>query len=279
MKNIRIIYAVLPVLFSGITTMSAQNIKGSDTVLPLTQRLAEEYMKEYPERRVTVTGGGSGVGISALIEGTADIAMSSRAIKPEEEERLRQANRKPVDAIIAYDALAIVVNPDNPVDKLTRRQLEEIFRGKVTDWAQLGGKNLKIVVYTRETSSGTYEFFRQHVLERRNFTNRALSMPATGAIIQSVGQTSGAIGYVGLPYIGKLKPIAVSYDGGKNYYLPTPANAADGKYPIVRPLYYYYLKSETEKVKPFLDFVFSPKGQEITRQLGYVPITEETRSE
>lgn len=263
---------LLGLLFSFPVFLSAQRIKGSDTTLPLTQRLAEEYRKLYPNSVISVTGGGSGVGIAALEEGNTDIAMSSRLIKPEETERLRLSNKKPLETIIAYDALAVVVNPKNPVSKLTREQLEEIFRGKITNWDMVGGKKQKIIVYTRESSSGTYDFFLQKVLKRRNFSPAALSMPATGTIQESIRQTPGAIGYVGISYIDHLKPIAVSFDNGKKYYLPTKENADAGKYPIVRPLYYYYLPKDAAKIKPFLDFIHSPEGQKITEEMGYLPI-------
>lgn len=252
--------------------VNAQRIKGSDTTLPLTQRLAEEYRKLHNTSNISVTGGGSGVGIAALEEGNTEVAMSSRAIKPEEVERLRLSNKKPVETIIAYDALAVVVNPGNPVSRLTREQLEGIFRGKIKNWKEVGGKDLKIVIYTRESSSGTYDFFLQKVLQRRNFSPSALSMPATGAILESIRQTPGAIGYVGISYIDHLKPIAVSFDQGKHYYLPTKANADTGKYPIVRPLYYYYLPQNADRIKPFLDFIASPEGQKITEELGYLPV-------
>lgn len=255
--------------------LNAQRIKGSDTLLPLSQRMAETYMKGHPESRLTVTGGGSGVGIASLLEGTTDIAQASRLIKPEEQERFRAANRIPREKIMAYDGLAVVVNPSNPVNRLTREQLEGIFTGKITNWKEVGGENKKIIVYTRETSSGTYDFFKQHVLKRKEFTNRALSMPASGTIVQSISQTPGAIGYVGLPYIGKLKALAISYDQGKSYAAPTFENAATGKYPIVRPLYYYYERQDSAKVAPFINFFFSPEGQEITRKLGYIPVSSE----
>lgn len=270
----RIIVAII-VLYTA--SLSAQRIKGSDTTLPLTQRLAEVYKQRYPKSALSVTGGGSGVGIAALEEGTTEIAMSSRTIKPEEAERLRLANKKPIETIIAYDALAVVVNPKNPVSKLTREQLEGIFRGKITNWKQLGGTDSKIIVYTRESSSGTYDFFLQKVLKRRNYASSALSMPATGAIIASIRQTPGAIGYVGISYIDHLKPIAVSFDDGKNYYLPTLDNAENGKYPIVRPLYYYYLAKDTTVINPFLEFIASAQGQQIIKQLGYIPVKNAQR--
>ena len=219
----------------------AQRIKGSDTLLPLTQELAEIYLDEHPDAEVIVTGGGSGVGIAALPENTTDIAMASREIKFSEKMKFAEIGLEATEVIVAYDALAVVVHPSNPVDSLTREQLEAIFRGKVTNWKEVGGEDRKIVVYSRETSSGTYEFFKESVLDNKNYMSSILSMPATGAIIQSVRQTKGAIGYIGLAYLNRfVKPLAVSYDGGRHYALPSVETAADGSYPIVRPLYYYY---------------------------------------
>ncbi|MGL4293250.1 MAG: phosphate ABC transporter substrate-binding protein [Bacteroidales bacterium] len=265
--------------FLFLPSSQAQRIKGSDTTLPLTQRLAEAFLKQNKGVKISVTGGGSGVGIAALEESNTDIAMSSRTIKPEETERLRRKNKKPKETIIAYDALAVIVNPQNPVSKLTREQLEGIFRGKIKNWKEVGGENQKIIVYTRESSSGTYDFFLQKVMKRRNFSPAALSMPATGAIQESIRQTPGAIGYVGVSYIDHLKPIAVSFDKGKNYYLPDQKNTEDGKYPIIRPLYFYYLPASYSLIKPFLSFIQSSEGEKIISTMGYIPCTRRTNSD
>ncbi len=270
MKKIMLTVAIAASIFSGV---QAQRIKGSDTVLPLSQKEAESYKKVNPSSSVSVTGGGSGVGISALIEGTTDIAQSSRKIKFSEKQKLQEAGKTVKEIIIADDALAIVVNPGNKVDKLTREQLEGIFTGKITNWKEVGGADLKIIPYSRETSSGTYEFFKESVLKNKNYMNGIMSMPATGAIIQSVSQTPGAIAYVGLAYLNKeVKPLSVSYDGGKKYVAPSVASAKDKTYPVVRPLYYYYLTSDTKKVTPFIDYVLSPAGQKIVEEIGYITI-------
>ncbi len=255
----------------GLNTINAQSIKGSDTVLPLSQQEAENYMKKNPKASVTVTGGGSGVGLSSLLAGTTDIAQASRKIKFLERQKLEEQGRHFKEVIIAYDALAIVVHPSNKVTNLTREQLEDIFTGKITNWKQVGGADLKIVPYSRETSSGTYEFFRESVLNNKNYMNGIMSMPATGSIIQSISQTKGAIGYVGLAYLNKnVKPIHVSYDKGKTYVKPSVANAQNKSYPIVRPLYYYYVLKSEAKVKPFIDFVLSPSGQKIVSEVGFI---------
>lgn len=251
----------------------AQKIKGSDTCLPLTQTEAENFMNKNEEAKITVTGGGSGVGISALMEGTTDVAMTSRKMKFDEKMKLRQAGKSTKEVVIAYDALAVVVHPSNTVAKLTREQLEGIFTGKIRNWKEVGGTDLKIVAYSRETSSGTYEFFKESVLKNKNYMSGILSMPATGAIIQSVSQTKGAIGYVGLAYLNKeVKPIHVSYDGGRSYVEPSLANAKNKTYPVVRPLFYYYETKNASAVKPFIEYVLSPEGQQTVKKVGYIPV-------
>ena len=256
----------------NVINVNAQKIKGSDTVLPLSQQAAENFMNKNPQARVTVTGGGSGVGISALLDNTTDIAMASRAIKFSEKMKLKKAKQDAEEVIIAYDALAVVVHPSNPVRKLTRQQLELIFRGKITNWKQVGGDDRKIVVYSRETSSGTYEFFKESVLKNKNYMSHSLSMPATGAIIQSVSQTKGAIGYVGLAYVSpRVKTLSLSYDGS-HYATPTVENATNKTYPIVRPLYYYYNVKNKEQVSPLIQFILSSDGQDIIKKSGYIPV-------
>jgi|SRR5690554_3028497 len=255
----------------GLTAIHAQSIKGSDTVLPLSQQEAESYLADNPSASITVTGGGSGVGLSSLLAGTTDIAQSSRKIKFIEKQKLEDQGKYFKEVIVAYDALAIVVNPKNKVKNLTREQLEGIFTGKITNWKEVGGEDLKIVPYSRETSSGTYEFFKESVLKNKNYMNGIMSMPATGSIIQSVGQTKGAIGYVGLAYLNSsVQAIHVSYDGGKTFVQPSVANAQNKTYPIVRPLYYYYVLKSEPKIKPFIDYVLSNAGQKIVSDVGFI---------
>jgi phosphate transport system substrate-binding protein len=264
---------IILIALLGVTTWApAQKLKGSDTLLPLVQKESENYLEKNAGANVTITGGGSGVGISALIDGTADIAMSSRKIKFDEKVKLQEAGKSPVEVIVAYDALAVVVHPANKVTNLTREQLEGIFTGKIRNWKEVGGDDLKIVAYSRETSSGTYEFFKSDVLKNKNYMPSILSMPATGAIIQSVSQTAGAIGYVGLAYLNKnVKAIHVSYDG-KTYVEPSFAGAKDKTYPVVRPLFFYYIKGTEKTVKPFTDYMLSAEGQATVKTVGYIPV-------
>ena len=248
-------------------------IKGSDTVLPLSQKEAETFMKKNATAKITVIGGGSGVGIAAFLDGTTDIAMSSRKMKMSEKMKLQDAGKAFKEVTIAFDALSAIVNPANKVSQLTREQLEGIFTGKITNWKEVGGDDEKIVAYSRESSSGTYEFFKEHVLSNKNYGSAILMMPATGAIVQSVSQTKGAIGYIGFAYIEKnVKALKVSYDKGKTFVEPTIANAKNKTYPVVRPLYYYYLTKDEQRVKPLLDFILSPDGQKVVSEVGYISL-------
>lgn len=250
-------------------------IKGSDTVLPLAQKLAEEYMKLHKDASITIVGGGSGVGIAALLDGTTDIAMASRSLKQDEKLKLNQSNKNVTEFNLANDALSVVVNNSNPVKQLTREQLEGIFTGKIKNWKEVGGKDAKIIYYSRETSSGTYEFFREHVLDKKNFGTDALLMPATGAIVQSVSQTAGAIGYIGLAYEStEVKTINISYDGGATFVTPSVEAAQNKTYPVSRPLFFYFDQKVEPKLKPFLDFALSPEGQAIVLEVGYVPLSK-----
>lgn len=251
----------------------AITLKGSDTVLPLAQMEAEKMMEKDSSISISVVGGGSGVGITALLEGTTEIAMASRDLKTEETLKFKEAKIEVEKVIVAYDALSVVVNPDNKVTQLTREQIEKIFTGEIKNWKEVGGDDMKIVAYSRESSSGTYEFFKEEVLDDKNYASDILSMPATGAIVQSVSQTKGAIGYIGLAYQNEtVKQLSVSYDQGKTFVAPSVATAKDKSYPIARPLFYMYNKANTDKVKSFVDYTLSEEGQKIVEEIGYITV-------
>ena len=272
MRILKTFTAVLLACTMTIGTQGQLKIKGSDTVLPLSQKEAEKYMAGHKGKDISVSGGGRGVGFTALIDNNTDIAMASRSIKMEEKMKLMDSKRQYKEVMIAKDALAVIVNPGNAVSQLSRQQLEDIFTAKVTNWNEVGGADMKIIVYTRESSSGTYDFFKEHVMAKKNYAANALAKPATGDIVQSVSQTKGAIGYIGLAYMNKsIKPLAVSFDG-KTYEKPSFKGAKTGTYPISRPLYYYYLASKEAAVKPFVDYVLSKEGQKTVDEVGYVSI-------
>ncbi len=257
----------------SLSTKTSITIKGSDTVLPLAQKEAESFMKVNADASVTVIGGGSGVGITALMEGTTDIAMSSRPLKMEEKLKFEEKQLKLSEVIIANDALAVIVNPKNKIAQLTKEQISDIYTGKIKNWKEVGGSDMKIIVYSRESSSGTYEFFKEHVMDKKNYDATVLNMPATGAIVQSVGQTDGAIGYIGLAYETKeVKNLAVSYDQGKTFVLPSVAAAQDGTYPVARPLFFYFDSTKESTVKPLVDYILSETGQAEVLEVGYVPL-------
>ena len=268
-KFVLLLFLILSTVNSGFSQKLM--LKGSDSVLPLGQKMAEQFMKSNKNVNISVVGGGSGVGITALIDGTTQIAMSSRPIKLDEKLRLQNAGRQYKEVKIAYDALSIIVNPANKVTQLTREQIEGIFTGKIKNWKEVGGEDMKIVAYARETSSGTYEFFKEHLLNRKNYASTCLNMPASGSVVQSVSQTKGAIGYVGLAYVDKsVKAIGVSTDKGKTYFKPSIATAKNKTYPIVRPLYFYYPTKSEATVKSFIDYVIGKTGQGLVSQIGYI---------
>ena len=273
MKKVTVFALALATMFNAGFAQSAFKIKGSDTCLPVIQKESENFMKKNPGTSITVVGGGSGVGISAIIAGTTDVAMASRKMKMDEKLKLQDAGKAYKEVVFAKDAISVVVNPANKVSQLTREQLEGIFTGKIKNWKEVGGDDLAIVVYSRESSSGTYEFFKEHVMKLKNYASTALLMPATGAIIQSVSQTKGAVGYVGLAYIEKsVKALKVSYDGGKNYVAPNMENAKSNAYPITRPLQIYYLTKSEKLVSPFVQYLLSAEGQKTAETEGYVPL-------
>jgi phosphate transport system substrate-binding protein len=275
MKNKLLLISLVILVLANISWIQSVSfkIKGSDTCLPLIQKESEIYMKKNANASITVIGGGSGVGIAALISGTTDVAMASRKMKMDEKLKLQDAGKAFKEVVFANDALSVVVNPANKVSKLTREQLEGIYTGKIKNWKEVGGDDMTIVLYSRESSSGTYEFFKEHVLMNKNYASTALLMPATGAIIQSVSQTKGAIGYVGLAYVEKtVKALNVSYDKGKTYVVPSVETAKNKTYPITRPLQLYYLISNEKLVSPYVNYLLSAEGQKTVLDEGYVPL-------
>ncbi|WMW26167.1 PstS family phosphate ABC transporter substrate-binding protein [Methanolobus sediminis] len=246
-------------------------IKGSDTVLPLSQAEAEEFMIENPDADITVIGGGSGVGIAALVDGEVDIAMASRQIKDSEIENAEANGIYPVEQVIAWDGIAVVVNPENPVTELTFDQLKAIYNGSISNWADVGGDDLEITVITRDSSSGTYAYFKEEVLLDEEYRADALVQPATGAIVQEVGQNTGAIGYIGYAYLDDTVT-ALALDGGDGFVEATPENIMAGNYPLARPLHYYTDGEPTGLTKEYIGYVMSTAGQEIVSDVGYFPV-------
>ncbi len=251
-------------------------IKGSDTMVHLASNWAETFMKQNPDIEVSVTGGGSGTGIAALLNGTTDICAASRKIKNKELELALQKNIHPHEIAVARDGIAVVVHPDNPVGELTLEQLSKIFTDKSIRWNDVGGPDEPIIVLSRESSSGTYVFFQEMVLKKQDYMQDAKLMPATSAIIQSVSTDKSAIGYVGLGYAlaakDKVKIIAVKADDNSPAVMPSDQTVKTGQYPIARPLFLYLNGEPQGTVKKFIDFCLSAEGQKVVTDTGYVSI-------
>jgi phosphate binding protein len=247
------------------------SVKGSDTVLPLAQAEAEEFMNENSGKSVTVTGGGSGVGIAALIDGEVSIATASREITDNETQNAKKNGINPVATTIAYDGITVVVNPANSVSSLTFNQLRGIYNGSISNWKEVGGADAPITVISRDSSSGTYADFKKDVLLGDEYRPDALTQPATGSIVSEVSQNTNAIGYIGFAYLGKnIK--ALSLDKGNGSVAPTAENILSGKYPLSRPLYFYTNGEPSGLAKEFINFVTSENGQKIVSTVGYIPL-------
>jgi phosphate transport system substrate-binding protein len=253
--------------------------KGSDTIVNLALAWAEKYQADHPEVRISVTGGGSGTGIASLINGTVDIANASRRIKEEEIAEAQANGVDPVEHTIARDAIAVIVNPQNPVSQLTLKQISDIYSGKISNWSEVGGEDRPIVRLSRETNSGTHVYFLETVLRLGNsedktlFSMDTLLLPSSEGIIVEVRQNPNAIGYDGLGYVpDDLKMIAIAEEEGGAYVLPSIPTVNDKTYAIARDLYMYTDGEPTGIVKEYLDWILSPEAQEIVAELGFVPV-------
>ncbi|MDH7485768.1 MAG: PstS family phosphate ABC transporter substrate-binding protein [Anaerolineae bacterium] len=252
--------------------------KGSDTLVNLALAWAEAYMEQHPDARISVTGGGSGTGIAAMINGTVDIANASRAMKPEEIAAAEANGISPVEFVVARDAIAVVVHPSNPVDGLTLQQISDIYTGRIANWREVGGEDRPIVLLSRESNSGTYVYFLENVIRLGDakspllFSPDTLLMPSSEGISAEVRQNPNAIGYDGLGYVTPdQKVLAVARDAGSPYVLPSVETVNDGSYPISRPLYMYTAGEPGGEIKAYLDWILSD-GQALVPKLGFVPL-------
>ncbi len=280
-KNAKIILTALlaVLLLAGIILTGAGDksrekgvkltITGSTTVLPIAQKAAERYMDNHPDWDIQVSGGGSSVGVRSAGEGTADIGMASRDMK--DSEKAQYPNL--MEIVVAKDGIAMIVNPSNPVSSLSIEQIRGIYNGTYTNWKQLGGEDMDIVVVGRDEASGTREFFWEHVMEKEDFISTMLAKNSNGAVKQTVEQTPGAIGYVGLGYVdGTVKALTIKT--GNTTVEPTVQNVISGDYPISRALHFLVHKDRYNgPVKEFIDYVLSPEGQRIVEEDGFVPIS------
>jgi phosphate transport system substrate-binding protein len=257
--------------------------KGSDTLVNVALAWAEQYREVKPDVAIAVTGGGSGTGIAALINGTVDIANASRAMKESEKEEARANGIEPIEFVVAIDALAVIVHPDNPVSQLTIDQLADIYTGRITNWQEVGGNDAPIVLLSRETNSGTHVYFLEEVVRKGDGDNPDIFAPQTLLMPSSVGITSelrrnpNAIGYDGLGYVDPAheKMLGIAPSNSTDYVFPTVASASSGEYPLARNLFMYTAGEPTGELAAYLDWVLGSAGQEIVARLGFVPLTDQ----
>ena len=262
-------------------TQTIEN-KGSDTMVNLALAWAEAYAEVRSEVRISVTGGGSGTGIAAMINGTVAVANASRKMKPEEMDEARANGIEPVEHIIAGDAIAVVLHPSNPVDGLSIAQLSAIFTGQITNWRQVGGENRPIVLLSRESNSGTHVYFLERVVREgiknddRLFSPDTLLMPSSEGISNEIRQNPNAIGYDGLGYVTHdQKMLCVIDKPGDPCVSPAVETVQDGTYPIARPLFMYTAGEPTGAMREYLDWILDPEGQALVRELGFVPLSDD----
>jgi phosphate transport system substrate-binding protein len=248
-------------------------VKGSDTMVILAQSWAENYMKGHAQRTIQVTGGGSGVGIAALINGGTDICQASRPMKEAEKDQVRKRHGKDVKEIpVALDGVAVYVHQSSMVPFLTKDQLKSIYTGRVTNWKDVGGKEGKIVVYSRENNSGTYVFFKEHVLNNEDFAREIQTLPGTAAIVNAVSKDTASIGYGGIAYTTGIRALPIKLDEKAEAVQPTLTTVQNGQYPLSRSLFFYTIGEPAGLAKEFIDWVLGAEGQKVCELVGYYPL-------
>jgi phosphate transport system substrate-binding protein len=271
--NKAILTGAIAVLTAAAAAKTTLTVKGSDTMVIMAQRWAEAYMNAHPDVSIQVTGGGSGTGISALINGTTDICDASRPMKSSERESLKSRYASlGVEVKSAKDGLAVYLNESNPVEELTLDQLKAIYTGETKNWKDVGGPDAKIIVYGRENNSGTYVFFRDNVLKGKDYTSTMQSLPGTAAVVNAVAKDKFGIGYGGAAYGKGIKFAKVKKDAGAPGVAPSAETVKDGSYPLTRYLYMYLKSRPTGAIKEYIDWILSPEGQAIVTQVGYFPV-------
>jgi phosphate transport system substrate-binding protein len=266
----------------GASALLAQqrniSVKGSDTLVILGQRWAEVYMKKNPGVTIQVTGGGSGTGVAALINGTTDIAESSRPMKAKEIADCKARRGKDVlELPVAVDGLAVYVHESNPVQELSLAQIKAIYTGALKNWKEVGGRDERILLYSRENNSGTYVYFKEHVLENADYYPTAQTLPGTAAVINAVARDPRGIGYGGIAYGKGIKHVRVKQDANAPGVEPSMENVLAARYPISRYLYWYFAGQPTGDLKAFAEWVVSKDGQQVVENVGYYPLSEPDR--
>jgi phosphate transport system substrate-binding protein len=280
----RLLLAVLAGLAVVAQPLSARSgtitVMGSDTMVILAQKWAEVYMSQTPSVKIQVTGGGSGVGFAALQGQKTDLADASRPIKSKEIEGCIKAfGKRPREYKVCMDGLSVYVNNDNPVKQITLEQLAGVFTGKIANWKEIGGNDAPITIYSRENSSGTYEFFKEHVLHGTDFAASAQTMPGTAALLQAVEKDKSGIGYGGAAYGAGARALAVSKDAGSPAITPSEETVVGGTYPISRYLYVYVNPAlDKDALSAYVKWIRSDDGQKVVKEIGYYPLPKNYRN-
>jgi len=268
-----VLVVALAAACSPRTDQGSLTIKGSDTMVQLGQRWAEIYMSRRPESVIQVTGGGSGTGIAALINGSTDIAQASRTMRETERKQAAEARGAEVAEIaVALDALAVYIHTENPIADLTLSEISAIFRGEVTNWAEVSGPDVEIILYGRENSSGTYAFFREQVMDDADFAGAYQALPGTAAVINAVAQDPAGVGYGGIGYVAGVNTVSIRPEAGDDPIEPTMGNVLTDLYPLSRNLYFYTVGEPSGLMAEFIDWVLGPEGQKIVNEVGYYPL-------
>ena len=250
-------------------------IKGSDTLVRLGQRWAEEYMKHNPDVVIQVSGGGSGTGIAALLNGATDICEASRDMKDKEYKMAEEKGIKPVRISVALDGIAVFLNEENPVKELSFAQLKGIYTGAITNWNEVGGVDKRIILYGRENNSGTYAFFKEHVLEGEDYSEYTQTLPGTAAVVNAVSKDKNGIGYGGIAWATGVKYAAVRKADNDPAVLPTMETVSNGSYPISRDLYWFFNGKPEGELKKLVNWALSDEGQKVAADMDYIPLGKE----
>lgn len=254
---------------------STVTIKGSDTLVRLGQRWAEEYMKENQGVVIQVSGGGTGTGTAALLNGATDICQASRDMKEKEYKLAKDKNITPYRVSVALDGIAVFLNEKNPVEKLSFAQLKGIYTGAITNWKEVGGPDKRIILYGRENNSGTYAFFKEEVLDKEDYSDYTQTLPGTAAVVNAVAKDPNGIGYGGIAWAKGVKFAAVNKKEDDTAVMPSPETVSKGEYPISRDLYWFFNGTPTGELKKLVNWALSEKGQKVAEEMDYIPLPEE----
>lgn len=274
MKKVILLTLVLTLCAGFLYSGQTITIKGSDTLVRLGQRWAEEYMKNNPGTVVQVSGGGSGTGIAALLNGTTDICEASRDMKEKEYKLAERKGITPYRVSVALDGIAVFLHNSNPVQELSLIQLKGIYTGAITNWSEVGGHDKKIILYGRENNSGTYSFFKKRALNKEDYADKTQTLPGTAAVVNAVANDPNGIGYGGIAWAKGVKYAAIKEDDKSVAVKPTVKNVSNGTYPISRDLYWFFSGKPTGELKKMLNWCLSEEGQKVAESIDYVPLSK-----